>query len=173
MLKIVLVFQMYYILKEFTTFSISVQFIAILMVINALSVCVSVMFTSLLLTRPLPQIPLWLQKVARKTNRNGPSLKGIKMRKTSKNTSQITEDQLKQIKVANGDTEMRDLIDTVADIRSEMQKITKKLEETNKDEDLETQWKEIASRLNKLLFLLFSLVLVILQLVGFFHITKY
>ena len=164
---------MYYILKEFTTFSISVQFIAILMVINALSICVSVMFTSLLLTKPLPQIPLWLQTVAKKINTSGPSLKGIKMRKTSKKTSQITEDQLKQIKVANGDTEMRDFIDTVADIRSEMQKITKKLEETNKDEDLEIQWKEIASRFNKLLFLLFSLVLLILQLVGFFHITNY
>ena len=82
------------------------------------------------------------------------------------------EDQLKSIKVANGYKEMRDLTDKVADILCEMQKITKKFEETNKDEDLEMQWKEIASRLNKILFLLFSLVLFILLLVGFFLITN-
>ena len=143
------------------------------MVINALSVCVSVMFTTLLLTRPLPQIPLWLQTVARKTNRNGPSLKGIPLRQLSRNISQTMEDQLKSIEVANGDKEMRDLTDKVADILCEMQKITKKLEETNKDEDLEMQWKEIAGRLNKILFLLFSIVLFILLLVGFYFITKY
>ena len=82
------------------------------------------------------------------------------------------EDQLKLIEVANGYKEMRDLTDKVADILCEMQKITKKLEETNKDEDLEMQWKEIASRLNKILFFLFSLVLLILLLVGFFLITN-
>ena len=142
------------------------------MVINALSVCVSVMFTSLLLIRPLPQIPLWLQTVAGKTNRNGPSLKGIPLRHLSWNISQTIEDQLKSIEVANGYKEMRDLTDKVADILCEMQKITKKFEETNKDEDLEMQWKEIASRLNKILFLLFSLVLFILLLVGFFLITN-
>ena len=141
------------------------------MVINALSVCVSVMFTSLLLMKPVPQIPLWLQTVAGKTNKTGPSLKGIEMRKTSQDTSQIKENQLKVIEVANGDKEMRDLTDKVADILCEMQKITKKLEENNKDEDLEMQWKEIASRLNKILFLLFSLVLLILLLVGFMKIN--
>ena len=82
------------------------------------------------------------------------------------------EDQLKSIEVANGFKEMRDLTDKLADILCEMQKITKKFEETNKDEDLEMQWKEIASRLNKILFLLFSLVLFILLLVGFFLITN-
>ena len=143
------------------------------MVINALSVCVSVMFTALLLIRPLPQIPLWLQTVAGKTNKTGPSLKGITLRKTSQDTCQIKEDQLKVIEVANGDKEMRDLTDKVADILCEMQKIIKKLEETNKDEDLEMQWKGIAGRLNKILFLLFSIVLFILLLVGFYFITKY
>ena len=143
------------------------------MVINALSVCVSVMFTTLLLIRPLPQIPLWLQTVAGKTNKTGPSLKGITLRKTSQDTCQIKEDQLKVIEVANGDKEMGDLTDKVADILCEMQKIIKKLEETNKDEDLEMQWKEIASRFNKILFLLFSLVLFILLLVGFYLVTKY
>ena len=141
------------------------------MVINALSVCVSVMFTSLLLMKPVPQIPLWLQTVAGKTNKTGPSLKGIEMRKTSQDTSQIKENQLKVIKVANGDEEMGDLTDKVADILCEMQKIIKKFEETNKNEDLEMQWKEIASRLNKILFLLFSLVLLILLLVGFVKIN--
>ena len=143
------------------------------MVINALSVCVSVMFTSLLLTRPLPQIPLWLQTVARKTNRNGPSLKGIPLRQLSRNISQTMEDQLKSREVANGDKEMGDLTDKVADILCEMQKIIKKLEETNKDEDLELQWKEIASRLNKILFLLFALSLLIMLFEGVFIITKY
>ena len=143
------------------------------MVINALSVCVSVMFTSLLLIRPLPQIPLWLQTVAGKTNKTGPSLKGITLRKTSQDTSQIKEDQLKVIEVANGDKEMRDLTDKVADILCEMQKITKKFEETNKDEDLEMQWKEIAGRLNKILFLLFALILLIMLLGGVFFIIKY
>ena len=143
------------------------------MVINALSVCVSVMFTTLLLIRPLPQIPLWLQTVAGKTNKTGPSLKGITLRKTSQDTCQIKEDQLKVIEVANGDKEMRDLTDKVADILCEMQKIIKKLEETNKDEDLEMQWKGIAGRLNEILFLLFSIVLFILLLVGFYFITKY
>ena len=143
------------------------------MVINALSVCVSVMFTTLLLIRPVPQIPMWLQTVAGKINRTGPSLKGITLQKTSQDTSQIKEDQLKVIEVANGDKEMRDLTDKVANIRSEMQKITKKLEETNKDEDLEMQWKEIASRLNKILFLLFALILLIMLLVGVFFIIKY
>ena len=141
------------------------------MVINALSVCVSVMFTSLLLMKPVPEIPLWLQTVAGKTNKTGPSLKGIEMRKTSQDTSQIKENQLKVIEVANGDEEMGDLTDKVADILCEMQKITKKFEENNKDEDLEMQWKEIASRLNKILFLLFSLVLLILLLVGFMKIN--
>ena len=162
---------MYYILKKINNFFVSVQFIAILMVINALSVCVSVMFTSLLLMKPVPQIPLWLQTVAGKTNKTGPSLKGIEMRKTSQDTSQIKENQLKLIKVANGDEEMRDLTDKVTDILCEMQKIIKKFEETNKNEDLEMQWKEIASRLNKILFLLFSLVLLILLLVGFVKIN--
>ena len=137
------------------------------MVINALSVCVSVMFTSLLLIRPVPQIPLWLQTIAGKTNKNGPSLRQI-----SQNISQTMEDELKQMEVANGYKEMRDLTNKVADILCEMQKTTKKLEETNKDEDLEMQWKEIASRLNKILFFLFSLVLLILLLVGFFLITN-
>ena len=162
---------MYYIFKKINNFFVSVQFIAILMVINALSVCVSVMFTSLLLMKPVPQIPLWLQTVAGKTNKTGPSLKGIEMRKTSQDTSQIKENQLKLIKVANGDEEMRDLTDKVTDILCEMQKIIKKFEETNKNEDLEMQWKEIASRLNKILFLLFSLVLLILLLVGFVKIN--
>ena len=143
------------------------------MVINALSVCVSVMFTTLLLIRPLPQIPLWLQTVAGKTNKTGPSLKGITLRKTSQDTSQITEDQLKMMEVANGDKEMGDLTDKVADILCQMQKITKKLEETNKDEDLELRWKEIAGRLNKILLLLFSLILLIMLLAGVFFITKY
>ena len=136
------------------------------MVINALYVCVSVMFTSLLLIRPVPQIPLWLQTVAGKTNKNGPSLRQI-----SQNISQTMEDELKQMEVANGYKETRDLTNKVADILCEMQ-IIKKLEETNKDEDIEMQWKEIASRLNKILFFLFSFVLLILLLVGFFLITN-
>ena len=76
-------------------------------------------------------------------------------------------------KVANGDKEMGDLTDKVADILCEMQKIIKKLDETNKDEDLELQWKEIAGRLNKMLLLLFSLSLLIMLFAGVFIITKY
>ena len=159
--------------KRVYNFSISVQFIAILMVINALSVCVSVMFTSLLLIRPVPQIPLWLQTLAGKTNKTGPSLKGIILQKTSQDTRQTMENQLKQIEVANGDKDTGDLTDKVADILCEMQKITKKLEETNKDEDLELQWKDIASRLNKILFFLFALSLLIMLFEGVFITTKY
>ena len=67
------------------------------MVINALSVCVSVMFTTLLLIRPLPAIPPWLQRVAGKTNKNGPSLEGKLSEKTDQKDNHGNNDLCEKI----------------------------------------------------------------------------
>ena len=128
------------------------------MVINALSVCVSVMFTTLLLIRPLPAIPPWLQRVAGKTNKNWPSLEGKLSEKTDQKDNQGNNDQLEHVEDVSGDKNMNDLADKVADLLSERQRITQTLKEPNKDEGLERQWKQIASSLNKILLTFFTLV---------------
>ena len=130
------------------------------MVVNALSVGVAVMFTSLLLTRPLPQVPYWLQKVV--TNKTGPpwkkeSLNGL--------TTHQGKNELAQVIIADYD-KIQELIDKVSETLCEIQKMTKRLQEMDEVEDLETQWKNIASKLNKILFFIFSLVLVIMFLVA-------
>ena len=125
------------------------------MVINALYVCVSVMFTSLLLTRPLPAIPPWLQRVAGKTKKNGLFLEGKLSEKTDQKDNQGNNDQLEHVEDVSGDKNMNDLADKVADLLSERRMITQK---ANKDEGLERQWKQIASSLNKMVLIFFTLV---------------
>ena len=143
------------------------------MVINALSVGVSVMFTSLLLTRPLPQIPLWLQAVAGKTNKNGPSLEGKPLEKTNTKVIQGNNDQLEDVEDVSGDRNMNDLTDNIAVLLSEIQRITQNHKETNKDEGLERQWKQIANRLNKMLLTLFTLVQLSMLIVAFLFWVKF
>ena len=143
------------------------------MVINALSVGVSVMFTTLLLTRPLPQIPLWLQTVAGKTNQNGPSLKGIPPEKTNKKDIQGNKDQLEHVEDVGGYRNMNDLTDKVAVLLSEILRITQNHKETNKNESLERHWKQIASSLNKILLTLFTLVQLSMLIVAFLFWVKF
>ena len=137
------------------------------MVINALSVCVSVMFTSLLLTRPLPQIPLWLRRVALKNDKSGPTLKDESRKSQNEPENNITtiEKQMACTNITDFD-KIRELINIVSETLCEMQKISNRLRERDKDDDLESQWKRIATRLNTILCLLFSLVLVIMFLVA-------
>ena len=132
------------------------------MVVNALSVGVAVMFTSLLLTRPLPQVPYWLQKVALTTNKTGPALK-----KESLNglTTHEVKNELTLVTIADYDN-IQELIDKVSETLCEIQKLTKRQEDMDKADDLETHWKIIASKLNKILCLIFSLVLVIMFFVA-------
>ena len=52
---------------------------------------------------------------------------------------------------------MQSLINKVSDVLYEIQKLTRMMEEKNKDDELETQWKEVASVLNKILYSLFIL----------------
>ena len=132
------------------------------MVVNALSVGVAVMFTSLLLTRPLPQVPYWLQKVALTTNKTGPALK-----KGSLNalTTHEVKNELALVTITDYDN-IQELIDKVSETLCEIQKLTKRQEDMDKADDLETQWKIIASKLNKILCLIFSLVLVIMFFVA-------
>ena len=143
------------------------------MVINALSVAISVMFTSLLLTRPLPQIPLWLQTVAGKTNKNGPSLKGILLEKTNMKDIQGNNDQLEYVEDVSGYRNMNDLTDNVVVLLSEIQRITQNHKDTNKDEGLERHWKQIASSLNKILLTLFTLVQLSMLIVAFLFWLKF
>ena len=137
------------------------------MVINALSVCVSVMFTSLLLTRPLPQIPLWLRRVALKNDKSGPTLKdeSRKSQNEPENNMTAVEKQMACTNITDFD-KIQELISIVSEILCEMQKISNRLRERDKDDDLESQWKRIATRLNTILCLLFSMVLVIMFLVA-------
>ena len=125
------------------------------MVINALSVCVSVLLTSLLLTRPLTPIPQWLHWGMKNKYRN----------KTSPNLSSdlneaesiIVLEKMKNNENDANQAKMQSLINKVSDVLYEIQKLTRIMEEKNKDDDLETQWKEVASVLNKILCSLFIL----------------
>ena len=132
------------------------------MVVNALSVGVAVMFTSLLLTRPLPQVPYWLQKVVLTTNKTRPALK-----KESLNglTTHEVKNELALVTITDYDN-IQELIDKVSETLCEIQKLTKRQEDMDKADDLETHWKIIASKLNKILCLIFSLVLVIMFFVA-------
>ena len=137
------------------------------MVINALSVCVSVMFTSFLLTRPLPQIPLWLRRVALKDGETEPAFEDQSKNSQIEPENNITtfEKQMACADITDYD-KIQELIDKVSETFCEMQKISKRLGERDKDDEVETQWKKIATRLNKILCLIFSLVLVIIFLVA-------
>ena len=144
------------------SFLISVQLIAILMVINALSVCISVMFTSLLLTRPLPQIPLWL-----KNDENGPALEDKSNNSQNEPENNITtiERQMACANIADYN-KIQEIITKLSETFCEMQNISKRLGEIDKEDDLETQWKKIATRLNKILCLIFFVALSIMFLVA-------
>ena len=137
------------------------------MVINALSVCVSVMFTSLLLTRPLPKIPLWLRRVALKNDKSGPTLKdeSRKSQNEPENNMTTVEKQMACTNITDFD-KIQELINIVSETLCEMQKLSNRLRERDKDDDLESQWKRIATRLNTILCLLFSFVLLIMFLVA-------
>ena len=137
------------------------------MVINALSVCVSVMFTSFLLTRPLPKIPFWLRRVALENDKTEPAFEDKSRNSQIEPENNITtfEKQMACADITDYD-KIQELMDKVSKTFCEMQKISKRLGERDKDDELETQWKKIATRLNKILCLIFSLVLVIIFLVA-------
>ena len=137
------------------------------MVINALSVCVSVMFTSLLLTRPLPKIPFWLRRVALENDKTEPAFedKSRNFQNEPENNITIIEKQTACTKNTDFD-KIQELINKVSEVFSVMQKISYRLGEIDKENNLESQWKKIATRLNKILCLFFSMVLVIMFLVA-------
>ena len=135
------------------------------MVTNALAVCVTVIVMSVLLQKPLPKIPPWLDRMTSNSTCNEESTNvGI----TPENIGMTTGMSIGAAREGRTSQDRPSallnnaLLEQVSDIRKEVQCITKRLDGMKNDDELEQKWKQIANILNRIFLVIFLSVLAIL-----------